>query len=156
MEQELLLELMQELLEKLNQDSSGLEIWIPAAVSMITLLLNLIFYIFVQPRITYKSTAKESLTKTSVELLNYLAEIVSMDNFEGVPTKIRKYSIEIHLQFKDGTADGKIELLLEQIFQEVQKRKKITSEAEIDTWNENFRIKVRELRKALAKYCGIL
>jgi tryptophanyl-tRNA synthetase len=156
MDQELLIELMRELLEKLNQDSNGMEIWIPAAVSIITLVLNLIFYIFVQPRITYKNTAKESLTKTSVELLNYLAEIVSNDNFDGVPTKIRKYSLQIHLQFKDGTADGTVELLLEQIFQEVQKRKKLTSEAEINTWNENFRIKVRDLRKALAKYCGAL
>lgn len=156
MEQELLLELMKELLEKLSQDSNGMEIWIPAIISIITLLVNLFFYIFVQPRITYKSTAKESLTKTSVELLNYLAEIISFDNFEGVPTTIRKYSLQIHLQFKKGTADGKVELLLEQIFQEVQKRKKLTSSTDIDKWNENFRKKVRELREALAKYCGAL
>lgn len=156
MEQDLLIQLMQELLEKLNQGSNGFEIWIPAIVSIISLVVNLLFYIFVQPRITYKKTARDALTKTSVDLLNYLSEIVSYNEFDGVPTQIRKYSIQIHLQFKKGTADEKIELLLEEIFQEVRARRKITSDEDIDNWNNNFRIKVRELRKALAKYCGVL
>lgn len=31
-------------------ETNSLEIWIPAVVSIITLLLNLMFYIFIQPR----------------------------------------------------------------------------------------------------------
>ena len=90
----------------------------------------------------------------SVELLNYLAEIVSYEDFTGVPTKIRKYSLQIHLQFKNGTAKGDIELNLEKVFQEIQKRKQLSTEIEIEKWNEGFRVLVRDLRKSLAKYCG--
>lgn len=132
------------------------EIWVPAAVSIITLIVNMLFYLFAQPRITYKAIAKENLAKVAVELLNYLAEIVSLDNFDGVPTKIRKYSLQIHLHFKKGTSDGKIEMLLEKIYQEVKLRKNLNTEVEIANWNDNFRVLVRELRKNLAKYCGAL
>lgn len=137
-------------------ETNSLEIWIPAVVSIITLVLNLIFYIFVQPRLTYKATAKESLKKVSVDLLNYLAEIISFDHFDGVPTQIRKYSLQIHLHFKDGTTDGQLEVLLEQIFREVRIRKSLTATDDIDKWNDNFRVLSRDLRKKLAKYCGAL
>lgn len=156
MKEQVMIELMQKLLEKLNQGSGNLEIWIPAIVSIITLLINLLFYIFVQPYLAYKGSARETLTKVSVELLNYLTEIVSYDKFDGVPTKIRKYSLQIHLQFKNGAAEKKISLLLEEIYQEVQKRKQLHSDKEIDEWNNNFRVIVRNLRMALAKYCGVL
>lgn len=134
----------------------NLEIWIPATVSIVTLLVNMAFYLFMQPRIVDKASTKEALRKVSVKLLNYLAEVVSMDNFDGVPTKIRKYSLQIHLYFKSGTAAGKVELLLEQIFKEVQKRKGLTAQRDIEEWNDNFRNLVRDLRKNLAKYCGSL
>lgn len=134
----------------------NLEIWIPAVVSIITLLVNMAFYLFMQPHIVDKASTKEALTKVSVKLLNYLAEVVSMDNFDGVPTKIRKYSLQIHLYFKSGTAAGEVELLLEKIFKEVQKRKNLTAQQDIEHWNDNFRNLVRDLRKNLAKYCGSL
>lgn len=137
-------------------ETNSLEIWIPAIVSIITLLLNLMFYIFIQPRLTYKATAKESLKKISVELLNYLAEIISYEKFDGVPTQIRKYSLQIHLHFKEGTSDGQLEILLEQVFKEVRKRKSLTTTADIDKWNDDFRVLARNLRKNLAKHCGAL
>lgn len=142
--------------EALVNEMNNLEIWIPAVVSIVTLIINLLFYVFAQPRITYKITAREALAKTSIEFLNYLTELVSFDNFEGVPARVRKYSLQIHLHFKSGTADGKIELLLEKIFKETQKRKTLNSETEIENWNDSFRVLVRELRKNLAKYCGEL
>lgn len=142
--------------ETLVNETNNLEIWIPALVSIVTLIINLLFYVFVQPRITYKTTAREALAKTSIEFLNYLTELVSFDNFEGVPTTVRKYSLQIHLHFKSGTADGEIELLLEKIFKETQKRKTLNLETEIENWNDSFRVLVRELRKNLAKYCGEL
>lgn len=137
-------------------ETNNLEIWVPAIVSIITLVLNLLFYIFIQPRLTYKATAKESLKKVSVDLLNYLAEIISYEQFDGVPTQIRKYSLQIHLHFKAGTSDGQLEILLEQIFNEVRKRKNLNSIDDIDKWNDEFRILARDLRKKLAKHCGVL
>lgn len=134
--------------------TNDLEIWIPSIVSIITLLLNGCFYIFVQPRLNYKAKAKESLKRTSAHLLNYLAEIISYDDFDGVPTKVRQYSLQIHLHFKNGTAYGKLELLLEQIYKAVRNRKSLTADQDIDKWNEEFRIMVRDLRKELAKNCG--
>ena len=140
----------------LTQESTNLELWIPAAVSILTLVLNLMFYILVQPRLTYKATAKEVLSKISVELLNYLSEIVSLNDFSGVPTQIRKYSLQIHLHFKEGTSDGQLELLLEQVFQAVKKRKTLTDEVDIIKWNDDLRDLEKKLRKQLAKYCGAL
>lgn len=137
-------------------ETNNLEIWIPAIVSVFTLVLNLLFYIFIQPRLTYRATAKESLKKVSVELLNYLAEIISYEQFEGVPTQIRKYSLQIHLHFKEGTSDGQLEILLEQLFKEVRKRKSLTTASDIDKWNDDFRVLARKLRKNLAKHCGAL
>lgn len=137
-------------------ETNSLEIWIPAIVSVITLLINLMFYMFIQPRLTYKATAKESLKKVSVDLMNYLAEIVSYDDFSDVPTQVRKYSLQIHMHFKKGTSDGQLEIILEQVFKEVKKRKSMTTAEDIDEWNDNFRVLARKLRKNLAKYCGAL
>lgn len=142
--------------EVIAQETNNLEIWVPAIVSIVTLIVNMLFYLFVQPRITYKATAKGSLSKISVELLNYLAEIISYENFDGVPTQIRKYSLQIHLHFKDGTSDGQLELLLENVFKEAKRRKSLTSAEDISKWNDDFRILARALRKNLAKHCGVL
>lgn len=133
---------------------SDLQIWIPSIVSIITFLLTGCFYLFVQPRLTYKSKAKETLKKASVQLLNYLAEIVSYDDFAGVPTKVRKYSLQIHLCFKKGTANGLLELKLEQVYMAVNSRKSLNKDVEIENWNDSFRVLVRELRIELARYCG--
>lgn len=137
-------------------ETNSLEIWIPAIVSIITLLLNLMFYIFIQPRLTYKATAKESLKKVSVELMNYLAEIISYEDFSNVPTQIRKYSLQIHMHFKQGTSNGQLEILLEQVFKEVKRRKSLTTVEDIDRWNDDIRVLARKLRKELAKHCGAL
>lgn len=137
-------------------ETNDLEIWIPAIVSIITLLLNLMFYIFIQPRLTYKATAKESLKKVSVELMNYIAEIISYEDFSNVPTQIRQYSLQIHMHFKKGTSDGQLEILLEQVFKEVKRRKGLIIANDIDKWNDDFRVLARKLRKELAKYCGAL
>jgi len=137
-------------------ETNNLEIWIPAIVSIITLLLNLLFYIFIQPRLTYKATAKESLKKVSVDLMNYLAEIISYEDFSNVPTQIRQYSLQIHMHFKKGTSDGQLEIFLEQVFQEVKRRKSLTTDEDVDKWNDDFRVLARKLRKELAKYCGAL
>lgn len=138
------------------QEVNNLEIWIPAIVSIITLVVNLLFYIFIQPRMSYRASAKERLTKISVEMLNYLADIISYENFEGVPTQIRKYSLQIHLHFKSGVAKIQLEQLLELIFQECKKRKELVQEDEIVKWEIEFRDSVRKLRKELARYCGDL
>lgn len=137
-------------------ETNNLEIWIPAIVSIITLLLNLLFYIFIQPRLTYKATAKESLKKVAVDLMNYLAEIISYEDFSNVPTQIRQYSLQIHMHFKKGTSDGELEIFLEQVFQEVKRRKSLTIDEDVDKWNDDFRVLARKLRKELAKYCGAL
>lgn len=142
--------------EVVMQGTNNLEIWVPAVVSIVTLFINMAFYMFAQPHITYKTSAKESLSKVSVELLNYLAEIISYENFDGVPTQIRKYSLQIHLHFKNGTSDGQLEMLLEQIFKEVRKRKDLISATDIDKWNDDLRMLARKLRKNLAKHCGAL
>ena len=137
-------------------ETNNLEIWIPAVISICTLIVNMLFYIFIQPRLTYKATAKDALKLVSVNLLNYLAEIVSYEEFDGVPTQIRKYSLQIHLHFKSGTSDGQLEILLEKIYQEVKIRKNLSAIDDINKWNDDFRVLARTLRKELAKHCGAL
>lgn len=135
---------------------SDLQIWVPAIVSVVTLAVNMLFYIFAQPKISYKNKVKESLSKVSVELFDYISEIVSYNDFSGVPTKIRQYSIRIHMCFKEGTAPKELEAILEEIYQAVKKRKSLTTFDEIDRWNENFRKMAKKLRKNLAEHCGAL
>ena len=65
--------------ETLVNETNNLEIWIPAVVSIVTLIINLLFYVFVQPRITYKTTARQALAKTSIEFLNYLSSKVRIN-----------------------------------------------------------------------------
>lgn len=131
-----------------------IQIWLPCIVSIITLLINLGYYIFVQPRQGYKYEKRTNLTKISEEFLTYLSEVVSLPDFNGVPTKIRNYSLKIHLCFKSGTANKEMADLLEDIFGMAKNRKTLTDEQDIRTWNENFRKKVRSLREQLSSYCG--
>lgn len=151
MEQELL-----DIIKELCQNSNGIQVWIPSIVSIIIVIINHLYYIFVQPNVLFKKTARENLTKVSVELLNYLSEIVSMDEFSGVPTQIRKYSLQIHLQFRGGVAKGQIASLLEHVFEEAKIRKTLSDSKDVEKWNDDFRNIVRKLRIELAKYCGIL
>ncbi len=135
---------------------NNLAIWVPSIISIITLLFNVGFYIFCELRLGYKYKIKQELAQTSAELLTYLAEIVSYDTFDNVPTQIRNYSLKIHLCFKSGVADKGIAEELEKIFQAVKQRKKITDINDIEKWNKEFRNEVRNLRCLLSEYCGAL
>lgn len=135
-------------------DIEVVKVWLPSIVSIITLMINLCFYIVVQPRLGYKYKVKEQLYQVSTELFVYLADIVSQTDFNGVPTKIREYSLKIHLCFVGGKADDKTSEKLEEIFQMAKNRKTLIADADIQVWNDKFRVEVRELRKLLSHYCG--
>ena len=92
-------------------------------VSVVTLLVNIFYYIFIQTRLGYRYETKKELSKICSEFFTYLSEIVSYDKFEGVPTTIRNYSMRIHLCFKSGQADRNITESLERIFQMAKRRK---------------------------------
>lgn len=131
-----------------------LKVWLPSIVSIITLLINLCFYIFVQPRLGYKYKVKEQLYRECTELFVFLTDIVSKADFNGVPTKIREHSLKIHLCFVSGKADDKTSEKLEEIYQMTKNRKTLNADTEIEAWNILFRKKSRELRKLLGRYCG--
>lgn len=131
-----------------------LKVWLPSIVSIITLLINLCFYIFVQPRLGYKYKVKEQLYRECTELFVFLTDIVSKTDFNGVPTKIREHSLKIHLCFVSGKADDKTSEKLEEIYQMTKNRKTLNADTEIEAWNIQFRKKSRELRKLLGHYCG--
>lgn len=138
----------------LGMTTEELKIWVPSFVSVITLLINMAFYIFAQPRLGYKYKRKEELAIISAEMFTYLSEIVSLEDFTGVPTKLRNYSLKIHLCFKKGSAKKNIADMLEELFQMAKRRKNLKDEDDIQAWNEELREKCRELRKQLGKYCG--
>lgn len=130
------------------------KIWLPSLVSVVTLLINLGFYIFVQPGLGYKYKVKKHLRDVSDEFFLYLANVVSLDDYNGVLTKVREYSLKIHLCFKEGTADENMTAQLEKIYQMVKDRKIMADESAIDQWNDTFRDEIRILRKQLGRYCG--
>ena len=136
--------------------SSGLEAWVPSIISVITLVVTMAFYIHIQPKITDRTSAKNDLKTVSINLLNYLTEIVSYTDFSGVPTKIRQYSLQIHLCFKSGIADPEIEKLLESIFQLTKERKTIVDSDGIEAWNTKLKSQAHDLRVELAKHCRSL
>lgn len=131
-----------------------IKIWLPCLVSIVTLLVNIGFYIFIQPKLGYKYETKNYLRDISNEFFVYLTRLVSLDDYNGAPTKIREYSLKIHLCFKDGSANEEISTRLEKIFQMTKSRKQMMDAAEIEQWNDVFRNEVRKLRKELGKYCG--
>lgn len=144
----------------LNQPSNlifGMDIsdFVTVLISVLTLLLNILFYIIIAPRISFRYQKKEDFLKYSSEFINYLAKINSLDSFDGVLTQIKTYCITIELLFKDGVAPEPLHTLMEDIFQSIRKRKRMTSEEEICIWENEFRDKTKELRKALAKYTGV-
>ena len=130
------------------------KVWVPAIVSIITLIINIAFYVCVQSRLGYEYKRKEDLATICEEFFAFLSELVSYEEFEGVPTCIRNYSLKIHLCFVNGMADENISRELEEIYRMTKDRKKLKDLKEINDWNEKFRNKVRKLRKEIGKYCG--
>lgn len=128
---------------------------ITAGISIVTLLVNILFYIIIAPRINFKFQKKEDFLKYSSEFITYLSTINSLKNFDGVLTKIRNYSVSIQLLFKEGIAPDPLHSNMETIYQSVKERKSMISDEEIADWEIRFRSEIRELRMSLAKYTGI-
>lgn len=131
----------------------GITSWLPTITSIITLIVNIFFYICIQSKLGYEYKRKEDLAAVCAEFFTYLSEVVSYKDYDGVPTAIRNYSLRIHLCFKDGQADDEITSKLESLFQQAKERK-TKDDNEIDAWGERFRTDVKELRCLLGKYCG--
>ncbi len=131
------------------------KVWLPSIVSILTLIVNICFYVFVQPNISFTLKRKERFAAVTEELLEFLSEVVSRESFDGVPTKIRNYSLKLHLCFKSGEAPQLMNVQLEHLFKMCQERKMISDEQKIHQWNDDFRNEVRKLRKAAAEYCGV-
>lgn len=138
-------------------EPSGMQLndFVTAGISILTLLVNILFYILIAPRINFRFQKKEELTKNASEFLSYLSDVVSFENYDGVPTKIRNYCLSIHLLFKKGQAPTEISNCMEEMFQLAKKRKTITDNTEIQEWEIEFRTKSRNLRTLLAKYTGV-
>lgn len=128
--------------------------WIPVILSACTFLFNVFFYMYFRDYLAFKYTRTADLAKISAEFLVYLSEVVSSDDFNGVPTKIRNYSEQILLCFK--IEEKNISNKLEEIFQLAQKRKDISREKDIVLWKESFRLQTSALQKLLRKYCGVI
>lgn len=131
-----------------------LEVWLPAVISIVTLVINIAFYICVQSRLGYEYKRREDLAIICEDFFAYISEIISYKNFDGVPTQIRNYSLKIHLCFENGMADKTISEKLEKLFQMAMQRKELDESKDIDIWNNNFRNQSYELRRELGKYCG--
>lgn len=135
----------------------GLELndLITSGISIISLLLNILFYIVIAPRISFRFQKKEDFLKCSTEFIEFLAKVNSFDDFDGVLTKIKVYCISIELLFKKGVAPKKLHDTMEKVFQSVKERKKLVNEKEIDEWELEFRKLTQTLRKELSKYTGV-
>ena len=135
----------------------GIELndFITASISIISLLLNILFYIIIAPKISFRFQRKDDFLKYSTEFISYLATINSLTCFDGVLTKISTYSITIQLLFKDGKAPDPLHKTLEEIYQSVAKRKSLSEEEKIQEWEIEFRKLTQTLRKDLSKYTGI-
>ena len=129
--------------------------WFAAAISICTLLINILFYIIIAPRISFKFQKKEDFLKYSAEFLSYLSGVNSLANFDGVPTKVKTYCVTIKLLFKSGSAPKELDDCMEAVYQLVRERKNLTDDKGIWRWEEKFRGKTHELRVHLAKYTGI-
>lgn len=128
--------------------------WVSCGISIATLLLNILFYIIIAPKISFRFQKKEDFLKHSVEFLGYLSQVNSFTNFDGVPTQVKAYCVTIDLLFKKGTAPEPLRKCMEDVFQLVKARKNMTAEKEIWKWDEDFRKKTHDLRVHFAKYTG--
>lgn len=137
--------------------TNGIDVsdWFAAAISICTLLVNILFYIIIAPRISFKFQKKEDFFKYSAEFLSYLSEVNSLTSFEGVPTKVKTYCVTIKLLFKSGSAPKELDECMESVYQLVRERKDLKDDKEIRRWEEKFRSKTHELRVHLAKHTGV-
>jgi hypothetical protein len=129
-------------------------VWVPAIISIISLFLNIVFFIYVAPYITSRNQKKEKMYEIACEFMELLSAITSKEDYSGIPTEIRKYCLKIHMMFKSGSAPKDIGDQMETIFQLAQKRKKITLDQDLHDWQVEFRQQVKLLRKSLSKYTG--
>ena len=143
--------------DKSTSQIFGMDIadFVTAGISIITLLLNILFYIIIAPRISFRFQKKEDFLKYSSEFIDYLAKVNSFTEFDGALTKVKSYCVTIKLLFKDGEAPEPLSSDMEDIYQSIKCRKGMTSEEEIAKWEEDFRKKEKQLRKSLAKYTGV-
>ena len=137
--------------------TSGMDLndLVTAGISIATLLLNILFYIILAPRIGFRFQKKEDFLKYASEFISYLSTVNSLDTFENAPTKVKSYCVSIELLFKSGVAPDPLHANMELVFQAVKRRKGLTSKQEISEWESDFREKTQALRKSLAKYTGI-
>lgn len=129
--------------------------FVTIAISIITFFLNILFYIIIAPRISFRFQKKDELFKTASEFLTFLSEINSYDSFDGIPTKVKKYCVSIKLLFKDGETPEELTNCMEKVYQMVKSRKNIETIEDIERWETDFREETHTLRKELAKYTGI-
>lgn len=129
--------------------------WFAAAISICTLFVNILFYIIIAPRISFKFQKKEDFLKYSSEFLSYLSGVNSLTSFDGAPTKVKTYCVTIKLLFKSGSAPKELDECMEAVYQLVRERKDLNDDKKIGRWEEEFRNKTHELRVHLAKYTGV-
>lgn len=144
-------------LSEANTQILGMELtdFIAAAISIVTLLLNILFYIIIAPRISFRFQKKEDFLKCSAEYIEYLAKVNSLQNFDGVLTQVKSYSIKIKLLFKKGVAPKKLDALMEDVYRSIKRRKSMKSKEQIVKWEIEYRQLTKKLRIALAKYTGV-
>lgn len=135
--------------------NSSLSIWIPAIVAIISLIVTTIFTVYIAPKISAKSNQKTAMYKICSDFFDYLTDLVSLKDFAGAPSIVRKYSLKIHLMFTAGIAPQSISDKLEKIFQLVKQRKELSDAAAITEWECKYRDVVRELRVDLSQYVGV-
>lgn len=133
----------------------GIADWLAAMVSICTLFVNILFYIIIAPRISFKFQKKEDFLKYSAEFLSYLSGVNSLASFDGVPTKVKTYCVTIKLLFKSGSPPKELDECMEAVYQLVRERKNLKEEKEVWRWEEKFRNKTHDLRVHLAKYTGV-
>ena len=138
---------------QITQMEIDLQKWLPVILSACTLLFNVFFYMYFKDYIAFKYSRTAELAKIGAEFLTFLTEVVSYDDFDGVPTRIKNYSEQILLCFK--VEEKEISTLLEELFVSAQKRKKIQGE-EIAIWRRDFREKTSNLQRLLRKHCGVI
>lgn len=137
-----------------NSGTGDLSVWVPAIVSIVSVLLNIAFSVFIAPMVLRKSNAREKMHKICTEYQKYLSGVVSLESFDGVPTEIRKFSLEVLLMFKSGKAPDGLNSSMEAVYQAAKRRKQLAP-GEISAWEQEFREKVRTLRIEMAKYSGV-
>lgn len=137
-----------------NAASEDMAIWVPAIISVLSLVVNIIFSTYIAPRVIEKNNYKNKLLEITGEFLGFLSEVISMNDFNGIPTKVRNYSLRIHMLFETGTAPDEIASILERLFTLVKERKNADDHFDVAQWEVNMRDESRKLRAQIAKYSG--